>query len=416
MVNKIATVTNGVVQSIPQIDTTTKPVPSTTQQLVAVCRADVAKLTRLLMTAVFTDNPEWTDYSAVTEEDLREGCRNFLTRVLDLLDTNGSGAERDDVAAAIGKHRAEQGVPLEAMLRTFRLGGRIIWEALSTQTTIMSPTGILETGTAMWAVIDGMSCALVTSYRRTELDQVRRDERRRHALIEDLLAGRAHDALFATQAARELNIPVNAHYLVVVAEGDSHPILLGTETALAGSGVRSVWHDRVTSTVGIVALESHSPEQVSAILRPFVRGRAAASSAVTGMAEIETAYALASLTLESIPDNTSRTLISLDERYLETLLMRSPDLAGLLITHALGPILALPDKEREILLQTLEVWLAQSCSAANAAPLLHCHRNTVINRLQRAAALLGHSLEGRRHVLELSLALTALQLRDSPQA
>ena len=52
-------------------------------------------------------------------------------------------------------------------------------------------------------------------------------------------------------------------------------------------------------------------------------------------------------------------------------------------------------------------------SAANAAPRLHCHRNTVINRLQRLSALLGRPLEGQRSTLELSLALAALGLGDS---
>ncbi len=92
------------------------------------------------------------------------------------------------------------------------------------------------------------------------------------------------------------------------------------------------------------------------------------------------------------------------------MLLRSPDLTELMVARTLGPVLALPEKEREILLSTLSVWLAENCSAANAAPRLHCHRNTVINRLQRIAALLGRPLEGQRSYLELSLALAALEL------
>ena len=54
-------------------------------------------------------------------------------------------------------------------------------------------------------------------------------------------------------------------------------------------------------------------------------------------------------------------LVSLDERYPEALLVRSPDLTDLLLTHTLGPILDLPGREREVLLRTLSVWLAQNC-------------------------------------------------------
>ena len=365
------------------------------------------------MAAIFTDDPEWTDYSAVTRADLEHGCRRFLTRVLDLLGDKGAGAEHDDVAAAIGEQRAGQGVPLEAMQRTFRLGGRIVFEALLDRAGAITPADFRETGTAMWAVIDGMSSALVTAYRGAELDRVRRDERRRHALIEDLLAGRAHDVLFATRAARELNIPVHGDYLVVVARGDSHPLRLGTETALAAHGIRSVWHDRGESTVGLVALEHHGADQVARALEPLVRGCAALSPTIAGLAEAATGHQLAALTLDTAPDASPGVVVSLHDRYSEALLLRSPDLARLLVHRTLGPVLGLPAKERGVLIRTLTVWLAETCSAANAAPLLHCHRNTVINRLQRIATLLGAPLEGQRRLLDLSLALIALKLLEA---
>ncbi|WP_280427759.1 hypothetical protein [Nocardia brasiliensis] len=168
----------------------TGPTPGI-RRLAAVCRTEVPVLTRRLMAAIFTDIPEWTDYSPVSREDLRNGCRSYLTRVLDLLAGDVTVPDRDDVAAAIGRNRAAQGVPLEVMLRTFRLGGQIVWEALLDRADDLAPGEFREIGAATWSVIDGMSSALVTSYRNTELEQVRRDERRRHGLIEDLLGGRA---------------------------------------------------------------------------------------------------------------------------------------------------------------------------------------------------------------------------------
>ncbi|MET8872203.1 helix-turn-helix domain-containing protein [Nocardia sp. NPDC004604] len=381
-------------------------------ELATALRGEIPELTRRLMAAIFTDNPEWTDYSAVTRVDLRDGCQRFLTRILDLLGGQAAGPERDDVAASIGELRAEQGVPLEAMQRTFRLGGRIVWEALLDEAGDVAPAQFREMGTAIWAVIDGMSSALVTSYRNTELDRVRRDERRRHGLIEDLLAGRARDALFAARAARELNLPVHGDYVVVVARGGSHPLRIGSETALASVGIRSVWHDRTDSTVGLLALEHRSVESVLQLLRSQVRGRAAVSAAVAGLAEIVTAHTLALLALDTVPDDAVGVLVSLEERYPEVLLLRSPDLAELLVRSTLGPVLDLPVKERDVLLRTLAVWLAENRSAANAAPRLHCHRNTVINRLERITTLLGRSLEGQRPYLELSLALAALNLGE----
>ncbi|WP_081512133.1 PucR family transcriptional regulator [Nocardia donostiensis] len=382
---------------------------SGTRRLAEACRADVPVLTERLMSAIFTDNPEWTDYTSVPRADLVDGCRRYLSRILDLLVGKTGDPEGDEVAATIGRHRAEQGVPLETMLRTFRLGGGIIWTALLDRAECADPQELREAGTAMWTVVDGLSSALVTSYRNTELEQVRRDERRRHALIEDLLAGRAHDATFASRAARELNLPAQGDYLVVAAHGDARPLRTGIETVLAASGIRSVWHDRVETMVGLVSVEQRSSDTVLQRLRPQIRGRAGVSPAVPGLAQVAVAHALALVALQTLPDDATG-LVSLDERYPEALLVRSPDLAALLRQHALGPVLALPDKERAVLLDTLTVWLGENRSAAHAATRLHCHRNTVINRLQRIAGLLGRPLEGQRCYLELSLALASVKL------
>ncbi|MFE7718161.1 PucR family transcriptional regulator [Nocardia rhizosphaerihabitans] len=382
------------------------------KRLVAACRTEIPVLTRQLIAAIFTDIPEWTDYSPVSPEDLHNACCRYLTRVLDLVADDVTSPDRDDVAAAIGRSRAAQGVPLEVMLRTFRLGGQIVWEALLDKAGELKPGEVRKIGVATWSAIDGMSSALVTSYRSTELEQVRRDERRRHGLIEDLLAGSARDATFAARAARELNLPTHGGYLVIAVRGDRPNVEIGTEAALAALGIRSVWHDRVDTMVGLVSLEQRDCSAVLDQVRNRVRGRSAASPVVQGLAHIDSGYALAMLGVETLPA-ASRGLVSLEERYPEALLLRSPDLTALMVARTLGPVLELPAKEHEILLSTLAIWLEENCSAANAAPRLHCHRNTVINRLQRISSLLGRRLEGQRSYLELSLALAALEMGAS---
>jgi DNA-binding PucR family transcriptional regulator len=92
------------------------------------------------------------------------------------------------------------------------------------------------------------------------------------------------------------------------------------------------------------------------------------------------------------------------------LLVRSPELARRLVSEWLGPILALPAKERELLLETLTRWLEADRSAGVAAQRLYCHRNTVLNRLHRISTLVGRDMSGRQAYVELSLALAAVDL------
>lgn len=386
-----------------------------TPELATARLADVALLADRLMSDIFTDNPEWTDYSPVPREDLWDGCYRYLERILQILSGVVSGPDGDEVAAGIGRRRAEQGVPLEVMLRTFRLGGRIVWEALVEQAHAegSDPDAMLGVATSMWTVIDGLSSTLSTSYRNTELDRLRRDDQRRHALVEDLLGGRARDTAFAHRTANELDLPTGGGYLVVVAESrvDGSFALHGHQAALFAHHIRSVWQVRADTLVGLIALEQRGEEAALDALRPLARGRVAASPAVRGLAEVGLAHQLALTALGTSPQGSAE-LVSLEQRYPEAMLVESPDLSQRLLESRLGPVLALPVKEREMLLDTLTAWLEENCSTANTAVRLHCHRNTVLNRLHRVEALIGQPLYGRNAYVTLSLALSALRLRD----
>ncbi|AOS63063.1 PucR C-terminal helix-turn-helix domain [Actinoalloteichus hymeniacidonis] len=385
----------------------------TTRSLAQTRLADVPALTERLLAAIFTDDPDWTtDYSPVPPDDLRDGCRRYLGQVLRVLCGEDETPE-DDVATAIGRDRAEQGVPLAVMLRTFRLGGRIVWEALVEQAQIdgAAPEVMLRVATSMWTVIDELSSRLSTSYRQTELERLRSDEQRRHALVEGLLNGRAQDAGFAQRTAKELDLPIGGRYLVIVAEAsaDGGFALKGQQQTLDALHLRSVWQVRADTLVGLVALERRDEALALEKLRPLATGRVAASPAVVGLAELGTGHQLALTALGTAPHGESG-LISLAERFPEALLVQAPDLARRLVDSQLGPVLELPERERDMLLGTLACWLEQECSAANAAIRLHCHRNTVLNRLQRISTLIGRSLNGHRAHLTLSLALSALAL------
>jgi DNA-binding PucR family transcriptional regulator len=76
----------------------------------------------------------------------------------------------------------------------------------------------------------------------------------------------------------------------------------------------------------------------------------------------------------------------------------------------LSPVLGLHAVERDLLLTTLAAWLECDGSARRAAVRLYCHRNAVVNRLHRLEQLAQRSLARPRDLVELTLALDALQL------
>ncbi|MFF3611080.1 PucR family transcriptional regulator [Streptomyces sp. NPDC002580] len=145
---------------------------------------------------------------------------------------------------AIGRARAERGLPLDALLRAFRLGGGMIWQELVDETTRRRPSDarlLVHVASDVWNFVDD-HCAVVTdAYRQTERELMWRRENRLRLMTAALLDGTARIAdLPATAAA--LGLPEQGRYAVVLAR-----LPAGRASAEAGSqvrlsGLRVLWY------------------------------------------------------------------------------------------------------------------------------------------------------------------------------
>ncbi|MCZ0972244.1 helix-turn-helix domain-containing protein [Streptomyces albulus] len=74
-------------------------------------------------------------------------------------------------------------------------------------------------------------------------------------------------------------------------------------------------------------------------------------------------------------------------------------------SRVLGPLSRGGSASHRMLMETLEVFLAQHGSWARTAEILHLHVNTVHYRVQRIEALTGRDLSRLDHKLDLHAAL-----------
>ena len=372
-------------------------------------------LTDRLVEVIVEEDPSYSGPGRTPREDLHRSCHDNLLRILQwLTGTTGPGTDPFDAPRATGRRRAEQGMPLESVLHAYRLGYRIIWEGLVDEARRAGQVdGLVEAATEVWSIVDEFSSVVADSYRETEAEFARRDDRRRDALVDALLEGRGTERTLAADAAAALDLPEHGRFSVVVLAGEDGSRPAGA--ALRSHGLRVAWRNRTDREIGLVPLGRAEPDDVVRALRTAPGLHAGVSPVVDGLAEVDVAHRLAETALRALPAG-EPVVAQLDERLPGALLVTAPDLAARLVRRALGGVLDLECDERTMLLDTLRAWLDTGGSAGQTASRLYCHRNTVLNRLRRLEGLTGRSLERVDHLVEWSLALLALDVLPAERA
>lgn len=357
---------------------------------------------------------------AVPLETLTQSVESNVKMILESL----AGVERPReeelaVARTTGRRRAQSGVPLEAVLRAYRLATELVLNSLLAEVKdgpLEEMAAFLEVTTAVLKVMDRHSEAVVDGYRKTEAEMQRRDAQRQQATFDALLQGHGSDPQTARDALATLGLPTEGSYAVVVATFDiaAQHTFSAAQDACAAYAYPAAWRIQGDLEVGLVALGNSTVPRLKSALSRNPAGRVGISDSFEAMHEVPEARRLAKIALDTVTGGSTE-VAWIAERLPEALLVSSPRLAYRLARRALGPVLDLPAEEREVLLHTLDVWYQDDRSAARAAKRLYCHRNTILNRLRRIENLCGRSLEDHRFLLASYLGLLTLRHVPDPR-
>ncbi|MEV4684882.1 PucR family transcriptional regulator [Streptomyces kurssanovii] len=403
---------------------------------------DVAGLTTTLVSELREQEPA---YRAAIDADATEVWQEVYQSLRHNIASLIRPRESRDIARrtsrSIGAARAEQNVPLDAVLHAFRLGGAMVWQGLVDETARRHPEDIrllVHVAADVWNFVDE-HCALVTeAYRQAERRMAWRRENRLRLMTAALLDGTAR-ITDLPDASVMLELPEDGRF-VVIAAASAHPHAPGPLVTLP-SGTPVVWHSTPEAELGIVHLVDGpasgprrcdedggdedgpgegagaapqgpaDPAAVAAGLSAAPGVRVGIGSAVTGLAALGKGRRLAGTALRACPRTGG--VVLLDDHLPAAVVVSSPALGKALAERVLGPLYAIEPADRDLLVDTLTAWLDAEGSAQRAATRLYCHRNTVLNRLRRFEQLTGRSLSRPSDVVEVSLALTARRLLES---
>ncbi|TFV61667.1 PucR family transcriptional regulator [Geodermatophilus sp. DF01-2] len=368
-------------------------------------------MTDRMVEVLLRTEPAYRDLAVADASELRRSVRAGLERgVRGLIGaTSGDPVTMQAKAHDVGRRRAAQGVPLEAVLRAYRLGGQVTWEtllAVSQDRGTGHDTLLLEVAGSVWRTNDVECGAVAEGYREEQRRLAAAGDAARQRVLDGLLDGRGGDPAFVRSASELLGVSLEGRLLAVVAPSDSsgEPTLADPGPGLARRGVRSVWGTRSGAQVGVLMLGVRRTTDVLTWLSAMATGPVGVSDVVEGAAAAAGAYRLAETAARTLPSG-DRRVVTIDDRLPEALLSNSPEISSRLVDRSLGRLLELPEDEQVVLLDTLAAFLAADGSPTRAADELYCHRNTVMHRLRRIESVTGHKVTDPRARLLWQLAL-----------
>ncbi|MEO6083779.1 MAG: GAF domain-containing protein [Umezawaea sp.] len=238
----------------------------------------------------------------------------------------------------------------------------------------------------------------------------------RGELITDLLTAPDRDPAGLATRARRVGVELGVPHVVLVADGAAAPrdrlLAAAAHLASAGRGLAGVHGEHVVLLLPGTAAGSAAAETArvlgKAVGAPVTVG---AGGPAAGPEQVVTAHAEAARCLSAllVLDRRGQGGTPADLGFVGVLLGDRADVAGYVRT-TLGPLLDYDAVRGTELVRTLGAYFACGANLSRAKDELHVHVNTVVQRLDRVASLLGEDWQSPERVLEIQLALRLLLL------
>jgi len=371
----------------------------------AAVRGGVGALVENVIDTVRRENPVYANVLGGPEGlGIRMGIEQAIKAFLDAIERgHRPGAETGEVWRRLGEAEFQAGRGLESLRAAFRTGTRAAWRGaaeLATEAGIESAT-VIALAEAIFVYTDELAADVVEGYLRIQSDQAGERERRRRRLATLLLDPEAHDPEAIAHAAELARWTLPRTLAVLALDRDS-PEGLARQLDLDALVVAD------PGGAYLVLPDPDGPGRPEAVDRA-VDGMAAALGPTVATAEAARSLHWARLALELVQSGALRSEgpTRVDDHLATVILLQQSDIANALCRKRLEPLEALPEPDRERLLETLAAWLAHQRHTPRIAAELHVHPQTVRYRMGKLRELMGDSLETVDGRFELELALRA---------
>lgn len=364
-----------------------------------------------LVGAIHRRVPEFADFDGPELwEAVRDSCLANLETGLAAIGGDRRVPERvPDDARELALITARLGLPLGALLRTYRIGHAIVWERmfeLLEAEGIDAPArreAIATVSAYLFDHVDQVSSMVAEEYTAERDRLLRSREQRRTQMIRDVLDGADPDPATATGA---LDYDLRLNHLALVVSGPDPEAAVRALAQALGAPHRLVVVLTADTAWGWLgrAREFELPERLPAVEGArisFGEPAAGVDGFRTSHRQSRDAHRVA---LRAGPRDQP---VRYDEVALETLAAGDEGRAAVFVARELRGIDGEDARSRR-LRATLRAYFAAGQNASSAAAMLGVHEHTVAYRLRTVEEALGRPVNARRAELETALRLFEL--------
>lgn len=364
------------------------------------------ELTDSALTRLMGQEPAYAGL-AMDADLRRRGMRSTLDLALRRVAGDTLPALENRATTEVGRERARQGFPLAALMHSFQLDLRVLWEAVLTEGRargISTNSGFLDALIRVWEATDANTVEVVQAYRRTENEIAEARNELRGRAFERLILNSDVEPASVTQAATVLGLPTDQPVLVLVGDGveAASTELRRCRDALHRSSTPHHLAWIGDELVGVFVVGRTGDSVIRQAMGPLSTRRCGVSQ-VSTLAETATGLRLARAAARGFRRSG---IHDIQASWIEAFATADDELGARLVRSVIRPVLAAPD--RNSLLETLEAYL-RTGSVTSVASETYRHRNTVRNRLRRIEELCHIDLSVPRDVAAVALAVSSYQ-------
>lgn len=329
---------------------------------------------------------------------VRRGTQIALDRLLDLFGSDSPALDRRSAGfyRRIGAGESEQGRSLEALLAAYRIGARVAWERMAARAVEADvPTSDLVTlAEAIFAYIDELSGASAQGH----VNRAGQRGVRRARLVEALLEGQAAADPVGLQAAAD-------------AAGWTVPERMAVAVVPLGIGREPTPPPDVLALIGETEALAVVPDPSGPGRRRALTTAWEGSQVFVGTvrppaeAPLSLAHARQLHRLVERGRVPSARVVVASDHLADLVIAADADLLDELAARVLAPMESVPPAKREVLRQTLAVWLARCGDRQAVAADLRVHPQTVSYRVARLREVFGSALDDTHGRFALQIVL-----------